>query len=357
MPLAQPSLKSKLDKLDPGPEAGYSFIMFGDQRALASEWDAMMKSIDSLAQRDPRIAFMLDTGDIVNDGNFTDQFHLLAGILARAKNLPYLVGVGNHEVNNNATAIARQNTAAYLQPIDPAIGPGRLYYVKRVGRVRYLFLDSNDLVYETGEAASRRRNAQLAWLTEQLRSSPDKPGGSTIVVMHHPFLQSSQKHRGQARALWSLTYNGRTFADILADGGVDLVLVGHTHTYERFRAVREDGKGFLLINLSGRPLPVFFGMGDGARRANEIPTGAGRLWFLNRGWQNLTGWDINQEDAMLRREADQFALFHVEPDGGITMSLRYMNRPGFEPPVRLLFGAGAGETSGTPSAAAGASGK
>lgn len=356
MPLAQPSLKSKLDKLDPGPDAGYSFIMFGDQRALAGEWDAMMQSIDSLSQRDPRLAFMLDTGDIVNDGNFTDQFHLLAGILARAKNLPYLVGVGNHELNNNATALARQNTATFLKPIDSVIDPGRLYYVKKIGRVRFLFLDSNDLVYETGAAASRRRNAQLSWLVEQLRSSPDKPGSSTIVVMHHPILQSSQKHREQARALWSLAYNGRSFADILADGGVDILLVGHTHTYERFRAVREDGKGFLLINLSGRPLPVFFGMGDGARRANEIPTGGGRIWFLSRGWQNLTGWDISQEDAMLRRETDQFAVFNVEADGGITMKLRYMNRPGFESPVRLLFGAGK-EASGSPAAAPGGAGK
>src|SRR5690349_6221022 len=81
-PLAQPTLDSKLASFTPGPEAGYSFAAFGDQRALAgSEWDAMMASIDSLSRQDSRMLFMLDTGDIVDDGAHTDQFVALASIL------------------------------------------------------------------------------------------------------------------------------------------------------------------------------------------------------------------------------------------------------------------------------------
>ncbi len=284
--------------------------------------------------------FMLDTGDIVEDGSHGDQFRALADILAKARSLPYLVGVGNHELNNNRPGPARPNAAAFLKPLNPSLGPDRFYFRQTVGRVRFLFLDSNDLVYETGPQVAVRRDAQLAWLAEELRA-PDEPGRPTVVVMHHPLLQSSEKHRPQARVLWSLAYRGRSLPNMLAEGGVDLVLTGHTHTYERFRATRRDGKGFHLVNLSGRPLPTFLWFGDGQRRAREIPDGGEIPWFLSRGWRGIEGWELTQEEAMVKEEADQFALFRVEPDGGVTMSIRYMNRPALGAPVRLLWGVAA----------------
>lgn len=338
-PLAQPPLDSKLSSLRPGPDAGYSFAVYGDQRALAGgEWESMIASIDSLSKRDPRLLFMLDTGDIVENGAHSDQFHELSAILAEARSLPYLVGVGNHEVNNNRPGAARPNTAAFLAPLDPALSPNRLYYERTVGRVRFLFLDSNDLVYDRGPGVRERREGQLAWLAEALRRVPDRPGYPTVVVMHHPFIQSTEKHRRQARDLWSFHYKGRTLPDLLADAGVDLILSGHTHTYERFRVARSDGKGFQIVNLSGRPKPSFLWIGDGQRRPQMISSGAERFWFYDRGWRHLDGWEITQEEAMTEDEANQYAVFRVEPDGGMTMAMRYMNRPALDAPVRLLWG-------------------
>jgi len=340
-PLAQPSLESKLASLSPGPEAGFSFAAFGDQRALAGgEWESMLSSIDSLSRQDSRLLFMLDTGDIVENGSHSDQFRTVAGILARARSLPYLVGVGNHELTNNRPGPARANTATFLKPIDPSIGPDRLYYERTVGRVRFLFLDSNDLVYDQREGVYARREQQLNWLVERLRAVRDEPGRPTVVVLHHPFLQSSEKHRAQARELWSLKHHGRSFPDVLADGGVDLLLTGHTHTYERFRATRRDGKGFLLVNLSGRPLPAFLWFGEGQRRARSIPTGGEIAYFATRGWRGLDGWEISQDEAMVEDESDQYAIFRVESDGGMTMQVRYIERAAAERPVRLLWGAG-----------------
>jgi hypothetical protein len=340
-PLAQPSLASKIAALRPGPEAGFAFAAFGDQRALVGgEWESMIASIDSLSNQDPRILFMLDTGDIVDDGSHSDQFRALAEILAEAPSLPYLVGVGNHELTNNKPGTARANTAAFLAPIDSLLGPNRLYYERTVGRARFLFLDTNDLVYDDGPDVRARREEQLAWLVATLHRVPDRPGYPTIVVMHHPILQSSVKHREQARALWSLSYRGRTLPDLLAEGGVDLILTGHTHTYERFRATREDGKGFQLVNLSGRPRPAFLWFGEGARRAQMIPSGGERFWLYDRGWRGVEKWEISQDETMGKDEADQYAVFRVEPDGGVTMSIRFMNQPKLGPPVRLLWGAG-----------------
>ena len=125
--------------------------------------------------------------------------------------------------------------------------------------------------------------------------------------MHHPFLQSSSKHRAQARALWSLTAAGRTLAALFAESGVDLVLVGHTHTYERFRVTRADGRGFQVVNLSGRPKGAFLGLGAGARRAHRIAPGGEARFLADHGWRDLDGWTIVQEEAMTRDEANQFA--------------------------------------------------
>lgn len=338
-PLAQPTLESRIAAQRPGPEAGFSFAAFGDQRALAGgEWESMVASIDSLSKKDPRLLFMLDTGDNVNNGSYSDQFRELTAILSQAPSLAYLVGVGNHELDENRSGAARRNTAAYLAPIDPSISPDRLFYERTIGRVRFLFLDTNDFAYDRGRESRARLEAQLAWLTEALRPSSDRPGYPTVAVMHHPILQSSSKHRAQSRDLWSFRYHGRTLPDILADGGVDMILTGHTHTYERFRAARKDGKGFQIVNLSGRPRASFLWFGEDARRAEEIPAGGEQFWFYDRGWRDLDGWEISQDDAMVRDEADEYAIFQVEPDGGVTMAVRFMNKPSLDPPVRLLWG-------------------
>jgi 3',5'-cyclic AMP phosphodiesterase CpdA len=345
-PLAQPSLDSKLASLRPDATAGYSFTAFGDQRALADgEWQAMIAAIDSLTRRDSRLLFMLDTGDIVEDGSHGDQFQELASILREARSLAYLVAVGNHELADGRPGPARANTAAFLAPIDSSLRADRLYYERVIGRVRFLFLDSNDLVDDGAPGAAPRREAQLVWLAEALRRVPDRPGFPTIVVMHHPLLQSSTRHGDQARSLWSLSVGERSLPDALADAGVDLILTGHTHTYERIRATRADGRGFRIVNLSGRPRPAFLWFGAGARRARHIPTGEETRWFADRGWRGLEGWKFEQEAAMLNDEADQFAIFTVEPGGGITMALRLMNRGRADLPVRLVEGAGEAPTS------------
>jgi hypothetical protein len=248
--------------------------------------------------------------------------------------------VGNHELDNNRPGPARRNTAAFLAPVDSTLRPNRLYYERTIGRVRFLFLDSNDFVYVRDAEIRKRRDEQLAWLVRALRRVPDRPGHPTVVVMHHPILQSSEKHRAQARALWSLRYQGRALPDILADGGVDLILTGHTHTYERFRATREDGKGFQIVNLSGRPRPSFLWFGDGKRRAQMIPSGGERYWLYDRGWRDMEKWEISQDEAMHEDDANQFALFRVEPDGGITMAVRFMNQSALGRSVRLLWGEG-----------------
>jgi 3',5'-cyclic AMP phosphodiesterase CpdA len=333
-PLEHPTVAAAAATLTPGPETGYRFAVMGDQRALADgEWQRLMAAMADATGGDDRFLFVVDTGDIVDDGRHGDQFDMLRGILAPMSHRPYLPAVGNHELANNDPA-ARGNTAAFLSAVDPALFVHRFWYRKDVGPASFLFLDSNDFVYG---ADGGRVTAQLDWLSAQLA---EKVAGTRIVVLHHPFVQSSAKHRDAALLIWDLTWRGRRLVDILLDGGVDLVLVGHTHTYERFRiARRADGRSLQLVNISGRPRSSFLWFGAGARRARDI-RGQERAWLEKAGWNGLEAYEIVQEQAMTADEVNQFGLFTVEADGGLLQEMVWLDEDaesGYhtDPPIRL----------------------
>jgi len=335
--LEHPTLEQRLERLTPSADSGFAFVAFGDQRAIADrEWPAMMRHIGRLAARDARLLFMIDTGDIVENGSHADQFATMQDILKPAQSLPYLVAVGNHEVDNNRGMRARANLARCLGALDARFAPARMYYRKDVGPLRIFFLDTNDLVYtdsmEIGASAARaarsRGRAQMAWLAREL-SQPERDGQATVVVMHHPFVQSSAKHRAQAIALWEFESAGRRLVDAFLDGGVDLVLAGHTHTYERFRVARADGRSLRLVNLSGRPRNSFLWFGAASRRARDMRGVEARV-LRDAGWR-LGALRVTQEEWMpASEEADQFARFDVSPAGAIRMTLGYLAGPAFE---------------------------
>jgi len=331
------------------PDAPVRFAAFGDQRALADgEWQSLVAALAGLDAREP-VDWIVDTGDVVTDGRHTDQFAFLTDLLAPIRHRPYLVAIGNHELHNNRTPAARENAARFLAPLDPAISARRFWFRKDFGPVVMLFLDTNDLVYgDDGErracppslAPTSRAAAQLAWLSDQLAQLAAAPPPLLVVVMHHPLVQSSRKHREAAVSLWNFRAGGRSIADRLLDGGVDLVLTGHTHTFERFRLGRDDGATMQLVNLSGRPRDAVLWFGAGSRRARDL-RGHEREALEDAGWEDLDGWTIVQEDVMLRdEEADQFGLFTAGADGALTLEMFFLDEdaPGGvrrEPPVRL----------------------
>jgi len=318
-----------------GPQEGYRFVAYGDQRALADgEWQEMVARIEELDRDEGPIAFVLDTGDVVADGRHTDQFAFLARLLAPIDHLPYLLGVGNHEVRNNKAPAAREHTAAFFARVDPDFARDRMWYRKDLGAATFLFLDSNDLVYGAHGDRERcpdefdegsREGLQLRWLEQQLAELGDDPGRATIVAMHHPFVQSSEKHLAASRSVWNVTHDGRRLADVFADGGVDVILVGHTHTYERFRLARDDGREMVLVNVSGRPRDGFLWFGSSKRRARDL-RGREDAWLEEQGWNGVDRWEVTQEDWMAEREeANQFGVFDVEPDGGVFLQVCFLD--------------------------------
>ena len=340
-PNPHPPLAERVAELGSALDEGFRLIVFGDQRALADgEWQAMNQLIRLREDREefdlPLLA-VIDTGDIVDDGSHSDQFHMLTEILVPLRPWPYLVGIGNHEVDNNRTIVAREHTATFLRDMVGEMPEGRvelhprqLYWRADVAGVRILSLDTNDLVYgpegEGEDELTHRARAQLVWLDQQL--ADDRGAHTTIVLCHHPFLHSSKKHRGQARKMWSIGHEGRTLAEMFAAADVDLVLVGHTHTYERFRMAHADGGSFQVINVSGRPRDSFLFYGAGQRRARDIAGEEGE-YLRGHDWSGVEDWTIEQLDAMTGDEANQFLDLRVTPQG-MTAEVFYLVDEGKE---------------------------
>ena len=325
-PLRHVTIEERLAKGDVDPDEGYRFVLFGDQRAQKSWPELMSRIVESDPGRE--LLFMLDNGDIVNDGRYGDQFQTLASILEPCRHLPYLVGVGNHEISHNQRPVGRENTAACLSYLDPGISSERLYYVKVIGPLRFLFLDTNDMVYgdeaeldrPAAPVAGSRAEAQMIWLEKQLAAKGS--WSATVAVMHHPIIQSSKIHTDDASALWSYSNGGAMLPDMLADAGVDVIISGHTHSFENFRLIRDDGRQIYLLNVSGKPTG---GFGKDRRRGRDIH-GREMETFEKLGWRNLDRWQITQEQVMDVDEANQFVLIDVSPTGGMKGVVTFLDK-------------------------------
>ncbi len=102
----------------------------------------------------------------------------------------------------------------YFSYFGERAGPSRRgYYTVRSGSWQVLMLNSN--------IPHARNSAQLEWARQELVANPAR---CTLAVMHHPFDSSGPNgpNPGQ-RDLW----------DMMHRLGVDVVVAGHDHLYER----------------------------------------------------------------------------------------------------------------------------
>lgn len=109
--------------------------------------------------------------------------------------------------------------AAYFAYFGEAAGdPARGYYAYDLGAWRVIALNTN--CAEIGGCGEG--SAQIAWLEAELAANPNQ---CTLAYGHHPHF-SSGEHGDEA--------NLATMWDVLDRSGVDVILGGHDHTYERF---------------------------------------------------------------------------------------------------------------------------
>lgn len=131
--------------------------------------------------------------------------------------VPFYVALGNHEYNTDQ---ARPTLDSLELPVNDR-GSERYYSFDR-GHVHFVALDSNCVRGYTATESSCKQADMLAWLEADLTANAQP---WTVVFFHHP-PWSSGDHA-------SAPLVRDAFGPSLERHGVDLVLTGHDHDYER----------------------------------------------------------------------------------------------------------------------------
>jgi hypothetical protein len=187
----------------------FSFIYFGDaQNAVRSLWSRVIREA---SQHAPRSAFMLHAGDLVNHGNRDAEWGEWFGAGSWLNGMiPSIATPGNHEYSGGG--LSRHWRPQFCFPLNGPEGLEESVYWLDYQGLRIISLNSNEKIEE-----------QIPWL-EKVLSDPARPKW-TLVTFHHPvFSAAKDRDNPTIRAAWQ---------PLLEEHGVDLVLQGHDHAYNR----------------------------------------------------------------------------------------------------------------------------
>lgn len=173
------------------------------------------------------------------------QTNLFTPMAAMLSEVPLFGSPGNHEYVTDKAGPYLDN---FHLPANNPAGTER-YYSFDWGFVHFVSLDS--MCGRGTESADCTAEAQTAWLEEDLASSAQP---WKVVFFHHPpFSSGDHGNYPELQALWGPVFERH---------GVDLVLTGHDHNYERSHPLKggqavgpeEGGVTYLVVGSGGAGL-------------------------------------------------------------------------------------------------------
>ncbi len=270
----------------------FSFIYFGDAQNYI---DSAVPRVFHQAVLDrPKSKLMIHAGDLVNETGVTDaalqrqeqewgQWYEAAGYNNQTRNV--LATPGNHEYNSSTAITAFWKPQFPFPENGPKAADGSVleavkrsaYYVDFQG-VRYISLDSNPL--QNGPVQTDVLAAQTRWF-EAVLSDPNRPKW-TVVTFHHPvYAGTSSRNNQVVRDNWN---------PLIDRYGVDLVLQGHDHVYNRGNQIKDDD----AVDPAKSHGTVY-----------SISVSGGKMYELNAG----ANWSAN--GARLRVRASHIQLYQL----------------------------------------------
>ncbi len=167
-----------------------------------------------------------------------------------AARVPTMVCLGNHE--NERVGDQRIGYIATMTRF-PMPNDGKYYYHFAIGNAFFVAFNSN----EPDDAEQRR------WLERTLQDAQrHRTYRWRIAFMHHPPYSSTARRGNNTRII-------QTFVPLLERYGVDLVIMGHNHNYERFYPMRggravvrsgnryPQGKGVVYVICGGGGVSLY----------------------------------------------------------------------------------------------------
>lgn len=259
----------------------FTFLAIGDSRNGLAVW----KKVSELANT-KKAALTVFNGDIVDNGGsageWDDWFNSGAAYLE--KNVVYHA-LGNHDEDNVDTKKFFEN----IFELPKNSSGSELYSATKYGNV--LFITLNSEVY----GSNGDPKPQADWLATELQKAKKDPSILWTVVSHHrPHLNIGQ-HNSQNSSFpgsWK-----PVIWKVYDDYGVDLVLNGHDHNYQRTKPVN------LKVSASA---PVSkYGSEPGEGRCQIICGGAGApLYPVSTS--NADAWAMEKYQSV-----DNFVLCEV----------------------------------------------
>lgn len=203
----------------------FTFIAYGDSRSHPEKHRAL-----AVHFMEHQPLFILHNGDMVSSSSAYEQWgpQYFAPLQDVINQVPMLMARGSHE----------PDVKPLLRLFD--MPEGRMWYAFDCGLVHVVVLDS------------RKDNAEvLRWLEADLAASK---AVWKIAMYHNPSFNLAHHKSDSGRT---------TFLPILAKYGVDVILSGHSHLYERFKPL------YMAAPAPRLESPVT--AGEGAMTVADVP--------------------------------------------------------------------------------------
>jgi 3',5'-cyclic AMP phosphodiesterase CpdA len=201
----------------------FTFAMFGDTRTNhLVHW----KVVNAMVQE--RVDFAIHTGDLVEFGVLRkewERFFAIERPLMQSR--PLIAAMGNHDVSTRGYF-----RRYFVTTRDPG---ARRYYVRDWGNVRVALFDT--------ETEYREGSTQYEYMATALDQAA-KRGMYMVLAIHEP-PYSSGNHGSNLRVQ-------RALGKLVRRYGVELVVAGHDHNYERTKLI--DGAVYIVSGSAGAPI-------------------------------------------------------------------------------------------------------
>ena len=223
----------------PSNANNFTFCALGDSRNGLSVW----QDVSNLAKaQNP--SFTLYNGDIVDNGGSTSEWNnwFNSGQDYLENNIVYHA-LGNHDA---------QSVPTYKNIFElPKANNTNLYYSFKYGNAMFITLNSED----------PGNSAQAAWLVSTLAAAAADPSIVWKVISFHRPFYTIGNHSGEMNGYWN------TWWKAFDDFGVDLIVNGHDHMYERTKPINR--------NVSTSSAVSEYGSGANQGRCQIVCGGAG----------------------------------------------------------------------------------
>jgi MYXO-CTERM domain-containing protein len=275
----------------------------------------------------------LHLGDMAYDAGTTAEFttnffNVYATIL---RNTPVWPAIGNHEGTNSDSATETgPYYTAYVVPRAAEAGglPSgtEAYYSFDYANVHFIVLDS----HETSRAPN---GAMLTWMRNDLAATDQE---WVIAYWHHPPYTKGSHDSDTESQLVEMRENA---LPILEAGGVDLVLAGHSHIYERSFLL--DGAydtptvatGHIKDSGDGRVL----GNGPYRKQVGQVAHDGAVYVVAGHGGTGVSGAgnhpvmymsELQNGSCILDIQENRLSLVNIRYDGAITDRFSMVKGPG-----------------------------